>query len=214
MYNQFKSTLSKSILPILLLFILSITGCGSKPTNPANSNSTSNSASTSSSNSTSNPASSPAPSQTAKPVPKPGAVTYQNYLNIKFNTTYDDVKKILGDGLKDDLSANIIDYKWDDQGKTITLRTLNGKIVSKSQFKLGKTTANLTEDQFKKIKKDMTFAQIVAILGPDYQEISTRKSDKSADITRLVGWIMPNSKSIKVELKNDKVVKAYDYLKK
>jgi len=193
MFSQKKSVLSKFILPILmLLFILSISGCGNKPSSPA-----------------STPT--PPPSQNAKPVVKPGVVTYENYLNIKFDTTYDDVKGILGEGVKDELSADIIDYKWNDQGKTITIRTLKGKVVSKSQAKLGKTTANLTEEQFIKITTGMTFDQVTSILGSDYQEVNLKKSDNV--IERLVTWLMPDSKSIRVRFQDDKVIKTYNDLK-
>ena len=193
MFSQKKSVLSKFILPILmLLFILSISGCGNKPSSPA-----------------STPT--PPPSQNAKPVVKPGVVTYENYLNIKFDTTYDDVKGILGEGVKDELSADIIDYKWNDQGKTITIRTLKGKVVSRSQAKLGKTTANLTEEQFIKITTGMTFDQVTSILGSDYQEVNLKKSDNV--IERLVTWLMPDSKSIRVRFQDDKVIKTYNDLK-
>jgi len=193
MFSQKKSVLSKFILPILmLLFILSISGCGNKPSSPA-----------------STPT--PPPSQNAKPVVKPGVVTYENYLNIRFDTTYDDVKGILGEGVKDELSADIIDYKWNDQGKTITIRTLKGKVVSRSQAKLGKTTANLTEEQFIKITTGMTFDQVTSILGSDYQEVNLKKSDNV--IERLVTWLMPDSKSIRVRFQDDKVIKTYNDLK-
>ena len=194
MFSQKKSVLSKLILPILLvLFLLSISGCGNKPSSPA-----------------STPT--PPPSQNAKPVVKPGVVTYDNYLNIKFDTTYDDVKSILGEGIKDELSADVIDYKWNDQGKTITIRTLKSKVVSKSQTKLGKTTPNLTEDQFNQITMGMTFDQATSILGPDYQEVTLKMSDTG--IERFVAWVMPDSKNIKVRFQDDKVTKTYNYLKK
>lgn len=194
MFSQKKSVLSKLILPILMvLFLFSISGCGNKPSSPA-----------------STPT--PPPSQNAKPVVKPGVVTYENYLNIKFDTTYDDVKSILGEGIKDELSAEIVDYRWNDQGKTITIRTLLGKVVSKSESKLGKTTTNLTEEQFKKITTGMTFDQVTSILGPDYQEVNSKKSDNA--IERLVAWVMPDSKNIKIKFQDDKVTKTYNDLKK
>ena len=189
-----KSVLSKFILPILMvLFLLSISGCGSKPSSTA-----------------STPT--PPPSQNTKPVIKPGVVTYENYLNIKFDTTYDDVKSILGEGMKDELSANIIDYKWNDQGKTIIIRTLDGKVVSKTQSKLGKTTANLTEEQFKKVTEGMTFDQVTSILGADYQEVNSKKSDNA--IVRTVSWITPDSKAVRVKLQDDKVTQVYNDLNK
>jgi len=206
MFSQKKSVSSKLILPILLLlFLLSISGCGNKSGSPSN---TSTPPSTQNGTSVATPDATP----NVKPVAKPGAVTYENYLNIKFDTTYDDVKNILGDAVKDELSTDVIDYKWNDEGKTITIRTLKGKVVSRSQSKLGKTTANLTEDQFKKITAGMTFDQVVSILGSDYQEVSTSKSDTATQ--RLVAWMMPDSKSIKVKFQDDKVTKSYNYLKK
>ena len=186
MLSQKKLASSKFILPILMvLFLLNISGCGNKPS---------------------------IPEQNTKPIVKAGVVTYENYLNIKFDTTYDDVKSILGEGTKNKKDDGILSYKWDDQGKTITIETLKDKIIFKSQTKLGKTTANLTEEQFKKITAGMTFDEVVAIFGPDYQEVNSRKSDNV--ITRLVAWVMPDSKNIKIRLQDDKVTKTYNYLKK
>ena len=83
--------------------------------------------------------------------------------------------------------------------------TLKGKVISKSQAKLGKTTTNLTEDQFNKITTGMSFDQVTSILGPDYQEINSKKSGNV--ITKLVAWIMPDSENIRVNLQDDKVTK-------
>lgn len=210
MFRPKKSISTKFLLPILMLiFLFSISGCANKSGSPAN---TSTPPSAQNGTSATTPGATSGAASNIKPVPKPGAVTYENYLNIKFDTTYDDIKNILGDGVKDELSTDVIDYKWNDQGKTITIRTLKGKVESKSQSKLGKTTSNLTEDQFKKITSGMTFDQVTSILGTDYQEVSTSKSDKGVD--RLVAWMMPDSKSIKVKFQDDKVIKAYNYLKK
>lgn len=182
---------SKSIFPILLILLLLIAGCGNNSSKPDNS------------------------SEKAKTdntvVTKAGVVTYENYQKINFDSTYDDVKSILGAGTKKELNSDVDSYKWDDQGKTITIQTTNGKVSFKSQTNIGKTTANLTEDQFNKITKDMTFDQVVAILGPDYQEQNSKKSGKV--ITRFVAWVMPDSKSIKVKFQDDKVVNTNNYLK-
>lgn len=200
-----KSVLSKLILPILMiLFLLGLAGCGNK----AGSNGSASVGSTS-------PA--PANSQNAKlgsstataatTATKAGVVTYENYLKIKLDTTYDDVKSILGEGQKNTINADIVSYRWNDQGKTITIRTNKGKVETKTQNKLGKTTSKLTVDQFNQVTKGMTIDQVVSILGPDYREASYNKSATS--IIRSVVWMMPDSTYIKVTLKDDKVTNKY-----
>ncbi|EGW37357.1 hypothetical protein [Desulfosporosinus sp. OT] len=91
----------KFILPILMILLLSIAGCASNPSNPSK---------PSNPEISSGGSTSPAPgiSQNATPgsstatgaETKAGVVTYENYLKIKLDTTYDDVKNILGEGKK------------------------------------------------------------------------------------------------------------------
>lgn len=180
-----KSVLSKLILPILMILLLSIVGCGSKP------------------------------SQDDKPlssvVTKEGVVTYENYLKIKLDATYDDVKGILGEGKKREGKVDVVSYKWEDQDKTIEVQTNKGKIESKSQTKLEKTTAKLTEAQFNKITEGMTIEQVAAILGPDYGEVSSKKSDAST--VTMVVWRLSDAKNVKVKLQDGKVTKTYNFLK-
>lgn len=192
-----KSVISKLILPtLMILCLLSLTGCGNK-----------------SSGGSTTPA--PNNSQSAKPsdsaVTKAAVVTYENYLKIKLDTTYDDVKSILGEGTKKAVKADVVSYQWSEQDKNIVIQTNKGKVESKSQSDLGKTTSTLTAKQFKQVTVGMTFDNVVSILGPDYREVST---ERSADaIIRSVVWMMPNSKFVKVKFQDEKVTNTYNFLK-
>lgn len=188
-----KSGLSKLILPtLMILFLLSLAGCGGESNNVGNSSGKSTS-----------PA--PANSQIA------GVVTYENYLKINLDTTYDDVKSILGEGTKKEIDADVVSYKWNEQGKNIVIRTNKGKVESKTQSDLGKTTSTLTIKQFNQVTTGMTLEQVVALLGPDYREVSTEKSADS--ILKSVIWMMPDSRFVKVKLQDDKVINTYDFTK-
>lgn len=204
MYDK-KSVLSKLILPILMfLLLLSLSGCGNKPNNNGNP----------SSGGSASPAPT-SPQNTAKPAtPSPGvAVTYDNYLKIKLDSTYDDVKSILGDGRKvTDTNPDIFSYIWGGSGgKNVNIQFSKDKVISKTQAMLGKTTSTLTEDQFKQLTKGMTFEQVVSILGPDYQESSLKKAGNG--VRRVVMWMKPDSTNITVALQDDKVTDLYNFLK-
>ncbi|ODA38746.1 DUF3862 domain-containing protein [Desulfosporosinus sp. BG] len=205
-----KSVWSKLIFPILMILLLSVAGCGSTPSKPNNSEK-------SSGDSTSQVPTSPAPnSQDVKPnssTPANGVVTYENYLKIKLDTTYENVKSILGEGKKKAINSDVIDYTWNEQTKTILVQTNKGKVVTKIQSNLGKTTSKLTLDQFNQITTGMTFDQAVSILGPDYQEVSYKKNHANV-ILRNVVWMLPDSTSIKVYLQDGKVINKNTTLKK
>lgn len=115
--------------------------------------------------------------------------------------TYDEVKKIIGEGRMTDLGSGSKLYSWDDIPREITVQTSEGKVEQKSHTMLSKTTAKVTEDQFNKITKGMTFEQVVSILGPDYQEGSLKKS---VDTTRrFVNWVREDKKYIKITSEGD-----------
>ena len=200
-----KSVSSKLILSLFLLS--SIAGCASKPSNPEISGSTP-----------------PAPntSQNAKPgspttvgagtEAKVKGVTYENYLMIKLDSTYDDVKSILGEGRKTATnSPDVFSYNWGESGKTINIQINKGKVEAKTQTMLGKTTSSLTVDQFNQVTKGMTFDQVVSILGPDYQESSSKKSANA--VRRVVTWMRPDSTNVTVGLEDNKVFDKYNFLK-
>lgn len=140
-----------------------------------------------------------------------GVITYENYLKIQLDMTYEDVKSIIGEGKKTDLSSDSSSYTWGDAGKTITIQTENGKVLQKSQTMLGKTTSTVTEDQAGKIAKGMSFNDVVNTLGQDYQEISCKKSVDN--IRKSYSWTKPNYKNVIVLFQDDKVIDVYNNLK-
>jgi len=200
-----KSVFAKLILPILMMLLLSnLSGCGNKPNNNENPSSGGFVPPT------------PTGSQnTAKPAtPSPGeAITYDNYLQVKLDSTYNDVKSILGSGRKvTDTNPDIFSYIWKvSDGKTVNIQFNKEKVVSKTQAMLGKTTSTLTVDQFNKLTKGMTFDQVVSILGPDYQESSLKKSGNG--VRRVVMWMKPDTTNVTVALQDDKVIDLYNFLK-
>ncbi|MHB8077523.1 hypothetical protein [Desulfosporosinus fructosivorans] len=185
-----KPVLSKLLLPLLMILILSITGCGSNKA-PENSKD----------------GTTPAPQTT-----KPGVVTYENYLKITLDMTYDDVKGILGEGKKKEVKTDVIKYTWEEQDKNIVIQTNKSKVESKTQNGLGKTTPTLTVEQFDKITTGMTIDQAVSVLGPDYREETLKYSDNL--IRRDVVWMLPDSTYIKVNLLDGKVISKNNKLKK
>lgn len=193
-----KSVLSKLILPVLMiLMLLSLTGCGSKP-NDAGSTSAGSAPTNSQNTKTGNSSAA-------------GAITYENYLKIQLDSTYDDVKKILEEGKKTDISPDVVSYNWGGSGKTINIQISKGKVDSKTQTMLGKTTTTLTVDQFNKVTKGMTFDQVVTILGPDYQESSYKKTANT--VRRVVTWMRPDSANVTIVLEDNKVLSQYNFLK-
>ena len=201
---MFSKKLVSSKLILSLFLLLSIAGCASKPSNPEIS-----------SGGSTPPA--PSTSQNAKPVgtgteAKAGEVTYENYLKIKLDSTYDDVKSILGEGRKTATnSPDVFSYNWGESGKTINIQINKGKVEAKTQTMLGKTTSSLTEDQFNKVTKGMSFDQVVSILGPDYQESSYKKSANA--VRRVVTWMRPDSTNVTIGLEDNKVFDKYNFLK-
>lgn len=205
-----KSVSSKLILPLLIILLISITGCGNgstqnKPDNTANPTG----GSTASAPSTTAPANSK-DSKPSTSASTNSVVTYENYLKIKLDTTYDDVKGILGEGKKNATNADVVRYTWEDQEKNIVIETNKGKVESKAQHNLGKTTPKITAKQFHQLKEGMTIDQVVSILGPDYREVKNEKS--ASAIVRSLIWMQPDSKFVKVKLQDDKVTDIYDFL--
>lgn len=209
-----KKSVFSLLVPILIILLLTIAGCGSS-TNQNKTKDTNNPPS--GSNSTSQSPTAPAKSQDSKssnPTPSTTSiVTYENYLKIKLDTTYDEVKSILGEGKKKELNSDVIDYTWNDQNKSILVQTNKGKVVTKIQSNLGKTTSKATLAQFNQISNGMTFDQVVSVLGTDYQEVSYKEKPGNI-ILRNVVWMLPDSTYVKVYLQNGKVINKYSNLKK
>lgn len=97
-------------------------------------------------------------------------ISYEDFMNIKINSSYEDIKNIIGEG-KEISSSEISGikttiYEWDGKGiSNITLTLQNGKLTSKTQLGLKPMNANITLDKYNKINNGMSYEDVKEILG-------------------------------------------------
>lgn len=147
-----KSVLKKSWLGgIALIIAIGLSGCGSTT-------------------STNNSGTTPAPETKVETPKDTKKVTMEKYLQVTMGMSYEDVKKILGDGIEqasvDAAGTNTKAYGWqNDDGTNMMVTLQNDKVTSKAQAGLGKNDAKVTLDKYNQIKEGMTVEEVKGILG-------------------------------------------------
>lgn len=137
--------------------------------------------------------------------------TLEKYLQIKLDSTYQDVISLLGDP-----GENIVDndrlkqYTWENVDKSnISVTFYDQKVTGKSQAYLGPLLTGkkaVTLDKFNKIKVDMTLQETINILGPGTERVLTKIEGKEKII---LGWDNMDGSSIGVTLVDGKVTEKY-----
>lgn len=95
---------------------------------------------------------------------KSGKVTYDDFSKVKIDMTYDEAKKILGEGTKDKDSNKM--YSWGEDGKEIQIiYDDDGKATDISEDGLENNDTKVTEDQYNKIQSDQSYDDVKAIFG-------------------------------------------------
>lgn len=140
-------------------------------------------------------------------------VTYDKFLKVKLNSTYDEVKGILGEGEKQ-VSCNIagietLIYTWNnfDESK-IKITIQNGKVVIKDQEGLSLKKTNISTKKFEKIEQNMNYEQVKQILGEG--ELTTL-SDAYGYKTTIYFWRNSKDFNVHVMFQNDEIVELGSY---
>lgn len=96
----------------------------------------------------------------------PCKATYDDYINVKSGSSYDDAVKILGKPNKAVLSSDNITYIWQGKDdKSISLVVKDKVVISKSESSLDSGNESVTIDQYNKLKEGMTLKEAEDILG-------------------------------------------------
>ena len=97
-------------------------------------------------------------------------ITYENFLNIKMEQSYDEVVALLGEG-KESSSSEVAGikttiYEWNGSGfSNMNVTIQNGAVAGKAQMGLQSMDSKITMDLYNQIQNGMTYEQTKAILG-------------------------------------------------
>lgn len=97
-------------------------------------------------------------------------ISYDNFINLKLGSSYEEIKNVLGEGRKvcsNEISnVNTTIYEYEGRGiSNITLTLQNGKLTSKTQLGLKPINSNITLDKYNMITKGMSYDEVINILG-------------------------------------------------
>lgn len=149
-----------------------------------------------------------ADSATSTPAPKKSdsKVNYENFMNIKLGSSYEDIKAVLGDGeqqstiqIGNDTNTT---YTFKGDGlDDIVISFTGDKATSKSQIGLKKTN-KVALDQFNKVENGMTLNQVQDILG----EGALESESEIMNIEDIVySWANGDGSNMNITIQNDKV---------
>jgi hypothetical protein len=143
--------------------------------------------------------------------------TLIKFMNIQMGMSYDQVKQILGDGVKDTnaLDASPIQqyYIWENNdGSSIRVTFVSNRAIYKEQDNLDNSFKfNITKKQFDKIQRGMTYSQVKEILLVDGQLIKQYGSWQTNNTgSELYEWYNINKSYISILFKNGKVSSRYE----
>jgi hypothetical protein len=138
-------------------------------------------------------------------------LNYQIFQMIGFDMSYDQVRAMIGaegnltsHSKSGDFEAKSYEWKGDKFAR-VSVRFLNGKLISKSQSSLtdNQGTADLTQEKFNLIETGMSYAMIVGIIGSDGELTTTSQYDNSESVSYT--WKGPNYERIYTSFMNGKL---------
>lgn len=126
---------------------------------------------------------------------------------ITMGMTYDQVKKVLGDGTEDSSSGDgdekTVTYSWkNDDGSNITVEVQGNKVVTKAQAMLQSMDAKVTMDKYNKINNGMTYDQVKAILGEGQL---TSQTEMLGTKDEIYEWTNSDGSNMNVTFQDGKV---------
>lgn len=142
--------------------------------------------------------------------PKPKTVEevfYDKFESVKLGSTYDEVKKVLGEGTQDSGAAMGKAYKWTAgkaegtiqfNGETVAVKTM-GQFVN--TLSVGKT---ITAEQASKITNGMKYEEVTKILGRQGYTISWAKLGETEVHSYM--WSNEDGGKLSVWIKNGAVL--------
>lgn len=113
--------------------------------------------------------------------------TYDDYLSLKVDQTYDDATKLLGDPNSATHDGDKTTYNWKAKnGGSISIVVENNIIISKSQGNLKTGYTTVTLEQFNKLTDNITLDEVKDILGDGKLILEENGSDGSSDFIKTM----------------------------
>ena len=133
----------------------------------------------------------------------PCKATYDDYINVKTGSSYDDAVKVLGKPNKAVSSSDSITYIWQGEGnKNISLIVKKKKVISKSESAIDPGNQAVTIEQYNKLKEGMTLNEVEDILGKG----SMVYEEKTDDYLRnMYAYYNEDGSSIMVNFRDGKL---------
>lgn len=137
-------------------------------------------------------------------------IKMSDYMQVKMSMSYNQVKLILGDGVKNSLvdkyGIKTELYSWKNKaGGRISITLQGGKVVSKAETVLEETDAKVTLQDFNKIAANMTYNKVKDIVGEGQliYESEYIANDKNDEYT----WINKEGSYMTIVFIENKVIK-------
>lgn len=97
-------------------------------------------------------------------------ITYENFLSIRMNQSYEEAKSILGEGTENSSSEiggmSTKMYTWKGKGiSNMNMTIQDGVVVGKAQFGLNKNNSGITLEKYNSVNEGMTLEEVNSILG-------------------------------------------------
>lgn len=114
-------------------------------------------------------------------------ITYENFLSIGMNQSYEEAKAILGEGVESSSSelGGIATkmYTWKGKGiSNMNMTIQDGIVVGKAQFGLNKNNHGITLEKYSSINEGMTLEEVNSILGEGELTSQTQIMDLECSI--------------------------------
>ncbi len=135
-------------------------------------------------------------------------INYENYLNIKMGSSYDDVRAVLGEGkeINSTESGGIksVVYDWNESDKSLDINVIitNNIVSGKSQYGLNNTKSNVNMDQYNKLSIGMSYNDARSIIGDG---ILSNESSLLDNDSKIYTWTNEDFSSVYLTFINDKL---------
>ncbi|GAA0124799.1 DUF3862 domain-containing protein [Clostridium sp. CTA-19] len=161
----------------------------------------------SSDNTTKNDESATSSSQNNKEKEAKTKVTYENFLKIGMDQSYEDACEVLGEGTETTSSdiggITTKMYTWTGSGiSNMNITVQNGVVTGKAQAGLKKNDANITLEKYNEINEGMSLEEVNSILG----EGELTSQSKVMDIDSCIySWINKDGTNCNVTFQSNVV---------